>query len=351
MMRFRSTAAVLPVPPAGVIAGMFAALPGLGLAFAVAGSGFLLHRLPGLDRISPLIVSIILGMAVNSLWAMPLRAKPGLRVASRRLLRLAVVLLGLQITFDHLRALGAPGMAVVALTLLLTFLLTKALGRLIGVERGLAELIAVGTAVCGASAVVAANTVTQADDEDVAYAIACVTVFGTLAMILYPLLAGALGLAPAAYGLWTGASIHEIAQVLAAGFQHGPQAGEAATVAKLARIALLAPLVLAMGLWKSRGADTSAKGARPPIPWFVVGFIVMIGVSSLIHPSAALSQGAATLTSVLMTVALAAMGLETSLGKLRARGLRPLLLGAASWMVVGLGALALVKVLTTGGGA
>ncbi|MBK1664415.1 hypothetical protein CKO38_01080 [Rhodospirillum rubrum] len=351
MMRSRPAAAALPVPPTGITGGPFAALPGLGLALAVAGGGFLLHRLPGLDRVSPLIVSIILGMAFNSLWGTPDWAAAGLKVALRRLLRLAVVLLGLQITLDQLAALGVSGMAVIVLTLLLTFFLTKALGRLIGVERKLAELIAVGTAVCGASAVVAANTVTQAEDEDVAYAIACVTVFGTLAMILYPVLAGALGLGPAAYGLWTGASIHEIAQVLAAGFQHGPQAGEAATVAKLARIALLAPLVLAMGLWKSRGADTSAKGARPPIPWFVVGFIVMIGVSSLVHPSVAVSQGAATLTSVLMTVALAAMGLETSLGKLRARGLRPLLLGAASWMVVGLGALALVKVLAAGGGA
>ena len=141
--------------------------------------------------------------------------------------------------------------AVIATTLFATFIFTKWFGRLIGVDRKLAELIAAGTSICGASAVIATNTVTEAHDEDVAYAVACVTVFGSLAMFLYPALPGVLHLDTRAFGLWSGASIHEIAQVVAAAFQVGKESGEYGTIAKLTRVTMLAPLVIGLGLLAS----------------------------------------------------------------------------------------------------
>ncbi len=131
--------------------------------------------------------------------------------------------------------------------MLATFAFTIWTGKWLGVAPKLAQLIAAGTSICGASAVIATNTVTSADDEDVAYSVACVTVFGSVAMFSYPLLRGLVHLDPQSFGLWAGASIHEIAQVVAAAFQDGQKAGEFGTIAKLSRVMLLAPMVIAIG--------------------------------------------------------------------------------------------------------
>lgn len=326
-----------------------ALVPGLTAAAAVAGAALLLHRLPGLGLFSPMILAIALGMALRNGVGVPAAWRPGLAVAMRPLLRAAIVLLGLQLTLHQVAEVGAAGMAVIAASLLATLWFTGWLGRRLGVEAGLARLIGAGTAICGASAVIAANTVTRASDEDVAYAMACVTLFGTLAMLSYPALAGVLGLGPAAYGIWAGASIHEVAQVVAAAFQNGPAAGELGTVAKLSRVMLLAPVVLAFALAARRGNGAGGSGngqaARVPVPWFVLGFVAMIAVNSLdllpaaAHPPAALASQAA------LTVALAAMGLETDIRALRARGWRPMLLGAGTWLFIALFSLGAVRLI------
>jgi uncharacterized integral membrane protein (TIGR00698 family) len=210
-----------------------------------------------------MILAIILGVAFHNAAGTPARARAGVRFALRRLLRLAIILLGLQLTAVQVAAVGITGIAIIVATLVATFLVTKRLGRVIGVERKLAELIAAGTSICGASAVIATNAVTEAPDEDVAYAVACITVFGTVSMFLYPLLPQLLHLEPHAYGLWVGASIHEIAQVVAAAFQDGKDAGEFGTIAKLSRVMMLAPVVIALGLAAARRpSPATAEGGR-----------------------------------------------------------------------------------------
>lgn len=316
-------------------------LPGVALCAGVAVLAFALRHLPGVGLFSPMILAILIGMALHNLAGTPPLAKPGVAFTMRRILRMAIVLLGLQLTLMQVVAVGALGIAVIAAALVATFLFTKAAGRVLGVERGLAELIGAGTSICGASAVIACNTVTRAHDEDVAYAVACVTVFGSLAMFLYPILAAPLGLGPDHYGLWAGASIHEVAQVVAAGFQQGQEAGEAATVAKLSRVMMLAPLVLTLAMMaRTHGA---AEGAKVPTPWFVFGFIAMMLVASVVPLEGDLRGQVVTTTTFLLSMALAAMGLETDLRKLRAKGLRPLALGAASTLFIAVFSLTLVK--------
>jgi uncharacterized integral membrane protein (TIGR00698 family) len=209
------------------------------------------------------------------------------------------------------------------------------------VERGLAELIAAGTSICGASAVIAVNTVTDAKDEDVAYAIACVTVFGSIAMFLYPLLPALLHLSPRTFGLWSGASIHEIAQVVAAAFQDGSSAGKFGTIAKLTRVSMLAPVVLVLGFAAAR--QPGRGRAKTPMPWFVLGFVALVAVNSLIVIPAAPKAAIAAVTTFLLSVALAAMGLETDLNKLAARGMRPAALGALSSLFISGFSLGLIK--------
>jgi uncharacterized integral membrane protein (TIGR00698 family) len=330
-------------------AGLPALLPGLALSAGIAAAAFALRQLPGLGMFSPMILAIVAGMALHNIVGTPTRAKPGVAFSMRRVLRLAIILLGLQLTASQIAEVGARGLAVIALSLAGTFLFTMAMGRLLGVNSKLAELIAAGTSICGASAVIATNTVTRADDEDVAYAVACVTVFGSVAMFAYPLLPGLLHLDAHAFGLWSGASIHEIAQVVAAAFQGGQQAGEFGTIAKLARVMLLAPVVLTLGLVATRSARRSGRdevSAQPPLPWFVLGFIALVGLNSVITVPADVKTVIITATTFLLSMALAAMGLETDFARLKARGLRPLALGLlASLFIAGL-SLALVKLTT-----
>ena len=313
--------------------------PGVGLAVLLALVATGVQRASGIAGLSPLVIAMVLGMGLrNSFGALP-GTQAGITFSMRRILRFAIILLGFQLTLSQVAAVGAQGIAVIVLTLVCTFLFTKAMGRAMGVERRLAELIAAGTSVCGASAVIATNTVTRGADEDVAYAIACVTVFGSLSMLLFPLLAGPLGLGPQSYGLWSGAAIHEVAQVVAAAFAQGAEAGQAGTVAKLSRVILLAPLILSLGFWAvRRGTGAGAEGgpvqAKAPMPWFVLGFIAVVALNSLVHLPDLWQGRMVTATAFLLTVALAAMGLETDFRKLRAKGLRPLALGALAWVFV-----------------
>ncbi|WP_081852889.1 putative sulfate exporter family transporter [Bosea sp. 117] len=321
-------------------------LPGLVLVAVIVGAALALRQIPGAGVLSPMILAILVGITFHNVVGTPVRAKAGVHFAMRRLLRLAIILLGLQLTAAQIAEVGAAGLTIILLALVATFLFTVRLGRLLGVEAKLAELIAAGTSICGASAVLATNTVTRASDEDVAYAVACVTVFGSIAMFAYPLLAGLLGLSPHAFGLWAGASIHEIAQVVAAAFQNGTQAGEFGTVAKLARVMMLAPVVIALGVMaagRARRAGTPAAQARPPVPWFVLGFVALVGVNSLIAIPADIKAAVAFATTLLLSAALAAMGLETDIAKLRAKGLRPLMLALAASLFIAGFSLALIE--------
>jgi uncharacterized integral membrane protein (TIGR00698 family) len=319
--------------------------PGLALTAAIAALAYAIRRIPGADTFSPMILAILLGMLFHNLVGTPGRARAGVVFSLRRILRLAIILLGLQLTAVQVVAVGGTGIAIIVATLVATFTLTKATGRMLGVERRLAELIAAGTSVCGASAVIATNTVTRGSDEDVAYAVACVTVFGTLSMFLYPTLGTLLQLDMHRYGLWAGSSIHEIAQVVAAAFQHGREAGEFGTIAKLSRVMLLAPLVMTLGVLAARsgrrGGGAKAEG-KAPMPWFVLGFIAMIGLNSLDVIPAETTHAVTPVTTFLLTMALAAMGLETDIRKLRAKGVRPLALGALSWLFISAFSLALI---------
>jgi uncharacterized integral membrane protein (TIGR00698 family) len=319
-------------------------LPGLMFTTATAAAGFELRNLLGIGTLSPLIIAIVVGLLFHNLVGTPATFKPGVAFSMRRVLRLAVVLLGLQLSMSQVAEVGAIGLTIIAATLASTFLFTLWAARLVGVDRKLAELIAAGTSICGASAVVATNTVTRAPDEDVAYAVACVTVFGSVSMVLYPVLEGLLQLTPHAFGLWAGASIHEVAQVVAAAFQNSADAGNFAMMAKLSRVMLLAPMIMALGYVSAR--RISARRDQPsavPVPWFVLGFVLMMLVNSLGLIPPADKAYIVQSTTFLLMIALSAMGLQTDIGKLRAKGWKPLLVGAVSTLFISVFSLTLVE--------
>lgn len=334
----RSPASRLALPPS--LRGL---LPGLVLAGIIGAAAVSMRELPGLVIFSPMILAVILGVIFANVVGVPAQTRAGIAFCQRSVLRFAIVLLGFQVTLGQLASIGAAGLAAVALTLVATFVFTIAAGRALGVERKLAELIAAGTSICGASAIVAANSVTGARQEDVAYAVACITLFGTVAMLTLPLLAPVAGLDGHAFGIWAGASIHEIAQVVGASFQNGAEAGEAGTVAKLARVMMLAPVVIGLGALAARSGARQGNAARVPMPWFVFGFIAIVLFNSAVELPAELRQAFAIATTALLSLGLAAMGLQADISQIRSRGLRPLLLAFSAFVFIAGFGLVMVK--------
>ena len=248
-------------------------LPGVLLAAALAWLARWLHTIPAISAVSALMLAILLGMVVRNTIGMHPALQPGIKFSMRRLLRLAIMLLGFQLSLHQIQQVGGIGFLIVATTLVCTFLFTLWLGKLLGVDPKLTELLAAGTSICGASAVVATNTVTDGTDEDVAYAIAVVTALGTASVMLYPLASAAMTMPASSYGLWTGASIHEIAQVIAAAFQGGPVSAQYGTISKLSRVMLLAPVVFLLGYLadRKRGRGESGQGSLPAVPGGIPG--------------------------------------------------------------------------------
>lgn len=322
-------------------------LPGLGVVAILALVAMALGAASGLKALNPVVVALALGIAVRAALGPATSLRPGIGVAVRPVLRAAVVLLGLQVTPAELLNLGAGALALAAVLVVATTFFTLWLGALLGVDRPLSLLIGSGTAICGASAIVAANQVARGKEEDVAYALAVVTLCGTAALLILPVLAEPLGLDARAYGLWAGAAVHEVVQAVGAAAAGGPEATQAGTVMKLARVVLLAPTVLALAWWaaasaKSAGARESPAEARAAVPWFAFGFIALVLLRGTgLVPDAAVAASRA-LVPPMLAMSVAALGLSTDLRALGARGGAPLLLGIIGSVFLGL--LALVGV-------
>jgi uncharacterized integral membrane protein (TIGR00698 family) len=320
--------------------------PGLLVVAAATGVAFLLARVvPGLNAS---FAAVVLGALLVNLRLHPPALHPGTHLAGHQLLRLAVVLLGLQLGLPQLASLGAGGLAVVVVTVAGTFAGTRLLGRVLGLPPARALLVATGFAICGASAVAAMEEVAGGDDEDTAVAVALVTLCGSLAILLLPALRGPLGLDAVQFGSWVGASVHDVGQTVATA-SRVPGALTAAVVVKLTRVVLLAPLVAAVGLSRSRRpAGGGAPGRRPAVvPLFVLGFLAAVVVASTgVVPPTVLSA-AHTAQTVLLTAALVGLGTGISASRLRRTGGRALALGLLSWLLVG--ALAYAGVRLTAG--
>lgn len=305
-----------------------------GVAIAYA-----LHQL--LPSVSTLMIALVLGALVTNLGLGRPAFAAGFRFSVKRLLRLGIVLLGLQLAVPQVLALGGPVLLVVVGTVAVTFVGTNWLGRRLGLSTERSLLVATGFSICGASAVAAMDGVTESDEQDVMTAIALVTIFGSLTIVALPLLQVPLGLDAELFGLWSGASVHEVAQVVATASAVGSAALAPAVVVKLTRVVLLAPLVAGVSLWMRRSAAKSRdQGTRPPlVPLFVFGFLATMGLRSTgLLPEAVLDV-AATGQTLLLAAAMFGMGASVRLGALLRTGGPGLLLGLASTVTIAVVAL------------
>jgi uncharacterized integral membrane protein (TIGR00698 family) len=296
-----------------------------------------------------LTFAVALGMLAGNTRLLPAVAAAGLARVTKRLLRIGIVLLGFSVSFGAIAGLGPGTVALVAGVLVATLVGTTWLGNRVGLGRARSLLIGTGFAICGASAIAAMQDTAGADEEDVAVGVAMVTLFGTLAMVLLPLLAGPLGLTDTQFAIWAGASIHEVGQVVAAAGAGGAAVVGIAVVVKLTRVLLLAPVVATVSVRRrlaAGGVDAGAK--RPPVvPLFVLGFVACVALRSTgIVPTSALEVISHVQVAAL-AAALFGMGAGVKLASLF-RGSGPVLaVAAASTLLVA--GLALAGVLLVGG--
>lgn len=311
--------------------------PGLSFISAVTYAGFNIHW--EFETISPLVASLVLGVLIGNIISIPKMLGPGLKFAAKKVLRFGIVLLGTQLALKQVVDLGGRELIVVIGVVALTFLGTFWLGPRLGVSKSLSLLIATGFSICGASAVAAMDGVVEADEEEVTYAIALVTLCGSLAIVLLPLLRNVLGLSdPQLFGSWVGASVHDVAQVIATSSTGGDSAVHAATVVKLSRVVLLAPLVACVSIWVRRSSSGLVAKAKKVdktrvsvVPLFVIGFLVMIAVRTTgIIPENLLSK-IKTVEQVCLASALVGLGSDVRITRLIKVGGRPLLLALVSW--------------------
>jgi len=322
-------------------------LPGLGLVAVVATVAFAVES--GVKTatpivLSPLVVAVVLGGLISNLGLIPDRCRSGLQFAARSLLRLGIVLLGLQLSFTQVRELGAPGLLLVVFVVAITFVGTQWLGKKMGLTHGLSLLVATGFSICGASAIAAMRPVSDADDDDMAYAIALVTICGTLAIFLLPAFAEIIGFSGAQFGSWVGASVHDVAQTVATASTGNQEAQHAAIVVKLTRVMLLAPMVAGVSFARRRktaksqmvdeNATASATKLPPLVPLFVVGFLIAISLNSFFDIPKAVLSDAKWIEKSLLASALVGLGAGVDARKLRSIGARPLVLGLISWLLI-----------------
>ncbi|WP_203433428.1 YeiH family protein [Jiangella asiatica] len=315
---------------------------------AGVGAAYLASRAAGV--VGPLTMAMLAGVTARNLNLLSRPAQTVLAAMTRGLLRAGVVLLGLQLAVPDLLDLGPAHLLVVAATVVVTFAGTWWLGPRLGVGRDRSLLLATGFSICGASAVAAMSSVVDADEDDTATSVALVTLYGSLAIVVLPLLQGPLGLDDAAFGVWVGASVHEVAQVVAAAAVAGEAALVVAVLAKLGRVVMLAPLVTCVAL-ADRGAEPTARRAtggatdaaaedprrgvrRPPVvPLFVAGFLAMATVRSTgLLPSGVVST-AETVSTLLLAGAMFGLGAGVHLRTLIRTGGRSAALGAVSTLI------------------
>ncbi|UVI33569.1 YeiH family protein [Paenibacillus spongiae] len=299
---------------------------GFTLLFAIAGYG--LAQLPGLDRVGQLGCAILLAVLYRQLAGYPEALRTGIQYSSKTLLRTAIVLYGLKLNIVIVLQQGLGLLALDAVMVVSAIGLTLLVAKWLKADLSLSLLLGIGTGVCGAAAIAAVSPIVKAKEKDTAIGAGMIALVGTVFAIGYTLIGPLTGLSPSEYGIWSGVSLHEIAHVALAAAPAGEDALTLALLAKLGRVFLLIPLSFVLILWmKRRGGE--AAGAKIEFPWFLAGFIGMSLFGSFlagqgITMPVGVSDGIATVTTFLLTMAMVGLGLNVSLKDFKAKTLRAL---------------------------
>ena len=297
--------------------------------------------------ISPMIIGIILGMIyANSLRNhLPDTWVPGIQFCSKRLLRLGIIFYGFRLTLQDIAVVGVPGVIFDAIVVTVTILGGVLIGRMMKMDRDTALLTSVGSGICGAAAVLGAEATIRSQPYKTAVAVATVVIFGTVSMFLYPALynTGTLGLTPQEMGIYSGSTLHEVAHAVGAGNTMGADVANGAIIVKMIRVMMLVVVLLVLSVWvgmrsrKAVGAGGSAQKGKISIPWFAVLFLLVIVFNSFVHLPEPMIDGINYADTFMLTMAMAALGAETSFDKFKKAGAKPFILAFCLdlWLIGG----------------
>lgn len=298
---------------------------------------------------SPLIIGIILGMLyANSLRnRLPETWVPGILFSSKQLLRLGIILYGFRLTFQNIVDVGLSAIIIDALVVVVTIVGGVFVGRLLKMDKDVALLTSVGSGICGAAAVLGAEATIKSKPYKTAVAVSTVVIFGTISMFIYPVLYrnGVLEMSANQMGVYTGATLHEVAHVVGAGNAMGKEISDVAIIVKMLRVIMLVPVLLILGYWVA-GTRKKGQTAKLTIPWFALGFLAVIAFNSFNLLPAGVIDFINGLDTFLLTMAMTALGAETNIEKFKKAGAKPFVLALIlySWLMIG--GYALVKFVT-----
>jgi uncharacterized integral membrane protein (TIGR00698 family) len=300
----------------------------------------------GLGRLIPVVggpvFGITLGILVTSLWKVPGFFGKGLKFTSKYILQLAVILLGFEMNMLSVIQVGQQSIWIIFFTLSAAFITVFFVGKFLGVRRKLSALIGVGTAICGGSAIAAASSAIDADDQDISFSISTIFLFNVVAVFLFPLIGHLLRLSDSGFGMWAGTAINDTSSVVAAAYSYSLAAGKFATIVKLTRSLMIVPITLALALVYSRISSSKTNFSFARIfPWFIIGFLLasLISTFSLLPNDLLLTLSQTG--RFLIIAAMSAIGLNTSIQAFKKAGPQALLLGAATWLAVMLSSLSI----------
>jgi len=312
-------------------------IPGFCAALIIAAAAKFLEDLLPIHLIGASVIALFIGMFLNPWLGKQTAFQPGLKFTSKKILKFAIILLGASLSIGVVLHVGKLSLAVMAFTLLTCFGGGYFVGRMLGLNWKLSNLISAGTGICGGSAIAAIAPVIDAEDRDIAYAMSATFLFDMAMIVLFPIMGHAMGLSDTAYGLWAGTAVNDTSSVVAAGYAFSEAAGDFATMVKLTRTLAIIPTVLIFSVIQARlsrkAAESTgdAEGTRVNIlslfPWFIVGFVSLAILNSLGVIPAAVSAGAKEVSKFLMVAALAAIGLGTSFKEMRKSGIAPMVHG------------------------
>ena len=314
--------------------GFFKIIPGFGAACLLAYVARYIESLLPIHIIGASVIALLLGMLINS-FCKPTWLAPGLKFTSKKILKLAIILLGASLSVNVVLSVGKMSLMVMVFTLLTCFGGGYLVGKALGLNWKLSNLISAGTGICGGSAIAAIAPVIDAEDKDIAYAMSATFLFDMAMIVLFPIMGRWMGLSDMAYGLWAGTAVNDTSSVVAAGYAFSEGAGDFATMVKLTRTLSIIPTVLVftfinLRLKKKQSINTTA-GKKVNImklfPWFIVGFIGLAIINSMGYIPANVSACAKDVSKFLMVSALAAIGLGTSFKEVRKSGFAPMMHG------------------------
>lgn len=315
---------------------------GLTMTLIIAIAAKMIAMLPFFSVMGQLVTAILLGIAIRAWIGVPEAAAGGISYSSKRLLRIGIILLGMRLDLSDIFHAGPKVLAIAVINIVFTITVVYGVSKWLGIDKKLGILTACGTAICGAAAVVAIAPQVKANQNETAISAATVAILGTLFTLAYTAFYPVLNLSAAGYGIFSGATLHEVAHAIAAAAPGGQEAIDLAVIVKMTRVAMLVPVAVILGLWNGRKAGKTQRMSLKslPIPWFIVGFLAMSGVHTLGILPDAWTEPIIAAAYLLLAMAMAGLGLGVDFVIFRKLGKKPFIAGfIGSILLAGLGLL------------